>query len=402
MNSWFQEIEIATGQLLFEWDALSHIPVDQSYVLPNTTDVSGTGLGPITLPDNPWDYFHMNSIDKFDNGDYLISGRHVSALYRISGTTGDVLWQLGAPLSKFSMDPGSDFTFQHDARILSDNATTTVLSLFDNASDGFNYSSSYSSGKIIKLDHTNNHATLLSQFVAPDDQISKSQGNCQVLDKVDWESSNVFCGWGSEATFSEYTSDGTMVQMGIFAYSGTMNYRAFKFNYTTDPTDAPAAWVYAHNTTAQTVYYVSWNGATEVRSWSIYAAQSKDGPWSVVDTVEKCGFETMFAAPDFHLWTLIEAVDELGRGIRNTTRAVQTFVPGPQLAGVCDGNSCPVAAGISRGSQSGNDAVHTGQKRPTSGAEALKGRNEGWVFPWMKATCALLGALFWVSALLGF
>ena len=405
MNSWFQEIEIATGDLLFEWDALSHISVNQSYVLPNSTDVSGTGLGPITPPDAPWDFFHINSIDKFANGDYLISGRHVSAVYRISGSNGNVLWQLGGPLSNFSMDHGFNFTFQHDARIIQENTTTTIISLFDNASNQFNHSSRYSSGKIIKIDLTKNHASLLKTFIAPNELTSDSQGNCQVFDKANWETSNVFCGWGSKAVFSEYTPDGKLVQTGHFAYASSMSYRNFKFNYTTNPTDAPAAWVYAHNTSAQTTYYVSWNGATEVRSWKIYSGLAKDGPWSVVDTVQKNGFETTFTAKGYHAWTLIEAVDGSGQGIRNMTRAVRTFVPGTELAKVCDAYSCPVASGFSKpsASGSGNGTKNPGAKGPTSGAVALKGRKRTgvWNIPCISALdSAFLLNLAWVSVVL--
>ena len=259
-------------------DALSHVAIDQTYVLPNSTDVSGTGLGTATPPDAPWDYFHINSIDKFPNGGYLISGRHVSALYRVSASTGTIVRQLGAPLSNFSLSPGFNFTFQHDARVISDNTSTTILSIFDNASNQFNQSSRYSSGKIIHLDHPTNHATLLQEFIATNEAISDSQGNCQIFDKSNFEINSVFCGWGSEPWISEYTSDGKMVQAGHFAcYYSSMSYRSFKFNYTTNPTDAPAAYVYAYNTGAKAVVYMSWNGATEVRSWRVYRGRVRVG-----------------------------------------------------------------------------------------------------------------------------
>jgi hypothetical protein len=377
LNSWFQEVEIATGNLLFEWDALSHVPIDQTYVLPNSTDVSGTGLGTVTPPDAPWDYFHINSIDKFPNGDYLISARHVSAIYRISASTGNIIWQLGAPLSNFSLD--FNFTFQHDARIISDNTTTTILSLFDNASNQFNQSSRYSSGKIISIDHPTNHATLLKTFIPPGNNlISDSQGNCQIFDKPNFQSSSVFCGWGSQPYISEYTADGTMVQAGHFAYyPSTMSYRSFKFNYTTDPTDAPAAYVYAHNTSTSTVYYISWNGATEVRSWRIYSGNSKTGPWeSVVGTVEKDGFETMFtSAKGYNEWSLVEAVDGNGVGIRNMTRGVRTFVPGPVLAKACDEGGCPVAMGYGAANGSASASGGRGGGGSKSGAAALGRRS---------------------------
>lgn len=416
LNSWFQEVEIATGNLLFEWDALSHVAIDQTYVFPNSTDVSGTGLGVVTPPDGPWDYFHINSIDKFPNGDYLISGRHVSAIYRISASTGNIVWQLGAPLSSFSLAAGFNFSFQHDARVVSDNSNTTILSIFDNASDQFNQSSRYSSGKIIHIDHTAKHATLLKEFVSPNEFISDSQGNVQIFDKANWESSNVFCGWGSEPYISEYTPDGKMVQEGHFAYYySSMSYRSFKFNYTTDPMDAPAAYVYAHNSSARAVVYVSWNGATEVRSWRVYKGESKTGPWSGVGTVQKDGFETVWTAPGFQAWTLVEAVDAKGKGLRNMTRGVGTFVPGPVLAKVCDGSGCPVALGYSSGSGdgskngSGSGSGSGSDSGSKSGAVSLVRRSasvgnlEGQAGAWMKiaeifvVVNLVLGAVFLCS-----
>src|SRR5262249_19795463 len=68
MDSWFQEIELGTNKLLFQWSALDHVDPSYSYVPPNSTESSGTGLDPL----EPWDYFHINSIDKDGNGDYLV------------------------------------------------------------------------------------------------------------------------------------------------------------------------------------------------------------------------------------------------------------------------------------------------------------------------------------------
>ena len=39
----FQEIDLDTGAVIFEWHSLKWVPVNESYVLPNTTDISGAG-----------------------------------------------------------------------------------------------------------------------------------------------------------------------------------------------------------------------------------------------------------------------------------------------------------------------------------------------------------------------
>lgn len=47
-----QEIELATGNVNFEWQTIDHVPVTASYVLPGTTDISGNGLS----QNSAWDY----------------------------------------------------------------------------------------------------------------------------------------------------------------------------------------------------------------------------------------------------------------------------------------------------------------------------------------------------------
>ena len=86
----FQEVDVETGEVNFEWRSLDHVDPEESYVGPSTTEISGSGED----PESPWDYFHINSIDKNKHGDYLISARHVSCVYKISGKDGHVVWRL--------------------------------------------------------------------------------------------------------------------------------------------------------------------------------------------------------------------------------------------------------------------------------------------------------------------
>ena len=340
MNCCFQKLELVTNRLLFEWCALDHTEITETTVAPSSTEVSGTGLNP-TLP---WDWFHINAVDQNADGDYLVSARHVSTVYKISGQDGHVIWRLGGKMSDFSFPAGLNFSFQHDARWREENATTTILSLFDNGSNGYNQTSRYSTSMILKLDHTDNTVALLRSYVAPLKLVSASQGNMQLLGtNSDWTTANTFFGWGNNAYISEYTNDGTMVMQGHFATIGSMNYQAFKYNITTNPTDAPALYTYAHNESTGTVYYMSWNGATKVRLWRMYGAEDRNGPWSVVDTVNRNGFETTFAAPTFYAWGMVESIDGEGKPLRNNTRPTRTFVPSQVLAQSCNEYQCPVA-----------------------------------------------------------
>jgi hypothetical protein len=48
----FQEIDIATGAVLFEWYSSNHVDIRDTRILPHTTDVGGDGYTPRT----PFDY----------------------------------------------------------------------------------------------------------------------------------------------------------------------------------------------------------------------------------------------------------------------------------------------------------------------------------------------------------
>ena len=107
----FQEVDIETGAVLFEWRSLDHVDPGLSWTLPGTTDTSGDGLHEQT----PWDYFHINSVDKNEDGDYLISARHVSAIYKLSGVDGSIMWEMGGMNPTFEQT-NFNFSYQHHAR----------------------------------------------------------------------------------------------------------------------------------------------------------------------------------------------------------------------------------------------------------------------------------------------
>src|SRR3954447_1573445 len=92
-----QEVDVRTGEVLFEWHSLDHIPITDSFVpAPKRAG-------------SRYDYFHLNSIDEQPDGDLLISARHTSGVYLIARDTGDVVWQLGGgAASNFALLPGAD------------------------------------------------------------------------------------------------------------------------------------------------------------------------------------------------------------------------------------------------------------------------------------------------------
>lgn len=97
----FQEVDIATGKSMFVWNSLDHVDPSECYVSPGSTGTEAS----------PWDYLHINSIEKDDRGNYLISSRHCHAAYYIDGSNGEILWRLGGKNSTFTGE-GSEFYYQ--------------------------------------------------------------------------------------------------------------------------------------------------------------------------------------------------------------------------------------------------------------------------------------------------
>ncbi|KIW87636.1 uncharacterized protein Z519_11610 [Cladophialophora bantiana CBS 173.52] len=330
----FQEVDIDSGEVLFEWHSLDHVHPSESWVGPSTTEISGSG----EHPDSPWDYFHINSIDKNQDGDYLISARHTSAVYKLSGVDGHVIWRLNGAKSDYVLD-GFQFSSQHDARFISDNETHTVLSLFDNGTNGFNQTQPHSTGQIIVVDHRTKVATCILNldppFVDGHAHISKSQGNMQIL-----PNGGIIMGWGNDAFWTEYAPEThEIIFYGALAWTNTMNYRVHKFdNWVGMPLTKPALWAFSKDGRDMMVY-VSWNGATEVKSWRFYGGESKQGPWEEIKTVPKNGFETISRLDGAYTYSYAEALDKDGQ-ILGTSAVQATFIPNEQLREYCDDIAC--------------------------------------------------------------
>jgi hypothetical protein len=109
------------GSLVWSWDSLDHIPL---------TEADANRFPEIIQ----WlDPYHMNSVEADGDG-YIVSFRHLDAIYKVDRATGNILWKLGGsprPESlAFKSDPYGNFGGQHDARLLPDG----TLSVHDNGS----------------------------------------------------------------------------------------------------------------------------------------------------------------------------------------------------------------------------------------------------------------------------
>ncbi|CAG8363176.1 unnamed protein product [Penicillium salamii] len=319
-TSGFQEIDVKNGAVNFEWDALEHIDLAESHMkmAPSTW---GDGLS----PESSWDYFHINSVDKDSRGDYYISGRHTSTIVKISGRNGTVLWRLGGNRSDFTFEPGLNFSSQHNVRLQAEDEVSVVLSVFNNGYDGFRQTANSSSGLLLRLNMTTMHTTLIQRYPAPGGFLSRKKGSLQIL-----PGGNAFASWGGTLNVSEHTPDGshTVFQAHVIDESvGAHVYRIWKANFTTSPTTSPDVKAVATSNTGPTVWHVSWNGATEVQGWRVYAAQDPLIEYKLIGSFPKEGFETKLEVGGYFPWAIIEAVNGAHEGIRNTTAPIHTIPP---------------------------------------------------------------------------
>jgi hypothetical protein len=284
-----QEVHVETGEVLFEWHSLEHVGVEESYFQPPND------------PSEPFDYFHINSIDVDTDGDLLLSARKTSAAYKIERRSGRVLWRLDGKRSDFRMDPGASTRYQHDARRRPDG----TLTLFDNGEEG---ESERSRAVVVRLDETAMRAGLVREYVHTGRRLSVTQGNAQTL-----PNGNAFVGWGSEPGFSEFHEDGELLFDANFP-PGVESYRAFRFPWVGEPDDDPAVAADPGPKAGEVSIHASWNGATEVAAWSILAGPAPESLRSL-GVVPRDGFETAVAARTDEPYVGVEAVDRHGRAL---------------------------------------------------------------------------------------
>lgn len=292
-------------------------------VLPLNPGQAGSGYN----SSDAWDYFHINSVDKDEDGNYLISARDACSVHKINGTDGSIIWRLDGKKSDFKLGKGVKFCFQHHARFVSRDGDEEVISLYDNSAHGTEDGSGHevhtaptSSGKIIRVNTKSWTAELVQGFYPPDDLLSKSQGSTQLL-----PNGNVIVNWGSEGALTEFLADGTPI-FHAYMDSGFLgiaveNYRGFRYNWTGLPSEVPS--IMALENENGTTAYVSWNGDTETTSWRFYAVDADEtGTQTLLGETVRTGFETILSIPGRRIETVVAvAVDKRGRILTKTSEA---------------------------------------------------------------------------------
>jgi hypothetical protein len=243
-----QQVDVATGLVVWEWHALGHIPLSRSYATAANSAF--------------YDAFHINSIQALSGGRVLLSARDTSAIYLVRRAGSRVLWTLGGKASDFRLGPGARFWFQHDAQLLPGRR----VSMFDDEA-GPPQKAPRSRALVLRL--RGRRALVERAFVRPGLTSAQSEGSVQRL-----ADGTVFVGFGAEPWFSQFSASGRLLFDARLPVDDG-SYRVYRFAWRGRPRSSPAAVV------RDGFVRASWNGATGVAAWSVGATR-----------VARTGFET--------------------------------------------------------------------------------------------------------------
>jgi hypothetical protein len=294
-DSVVQEIDVKTGLVMWEWHALGHVPLRDSYnAVPHTS--------------YPWDYIHVNSIDPGVSGDVLLSARNTWALYDVDLRTGAFNWQLGGPHSSFRLGAGTKTYWQHDAEW----QPGGLISVFDNGSTP--PKERQSRGVLLKPNPAAKTVALAKAFVNPTKTLlAEAQGNLLALPEGHW-----LMGYGNLPNFTEYDSSGRVVLDGTLG-RGVQDFRTYLSPWSGHPTTPPT--VVARRSGGSVTAQTSWNGATGVSSWELLGGASPSALVALT-TVPKRGFQTGITTTSSASYVQTRALDANGNvlGSSPTTR----------------------------------------------------------------------------------
>lgn len=298
-DSVFQELDLQTGEAIFEWRASDHIDVSKSY----------HPIGEMEESD-PRDVYHINSVRKDTLGNFLVSSRYLRAVLYIDGITGKVLWQLGGKDNSFhDLSNGTATTFlgQHDADILEREdkhnhaKKTHFITFFNNNADWDNTTDIQSKGARIEISLDDMTARLDLSLSTSNSTtttrpiLSSSQGSYQTL-----PNGHIVLGYGFNAAMAEFSETGELLCSMLFQPSSrfdtgdVQSYRNLRFNWTGFPRDTKPRLVGEVDGSSSeeegegdVKLYMSWNGATEVSRWLLEGFENNNNDDDDDDEKEK-------------------------------------------------------------------------------------------------------------------
>ncbi len=284
-----QEIDIKTGLVMFEWNAMGHIPESESEVEP------ANGV---------WDPYHINAIQDLPGKKLLISLRDTSGVYMINQETGAIEWQIAGKKSSFTMGKKTRFYFQHDARL--EGKKLDHLTMFDDEAGPPAYGASR--GIILRI-----HAgkvSLVHQYVRSATTVAGAEGSMQVM-----KHGLALVGFGATQFFSEFAKGGEPEKKAPLIFDaqlpkGDGTYRVLRFGWEGTPNTLPKLVAERESEEAVSLY-ASWNGATALAKWEVLAGPSAES-LSTVGTYEWSGFETEMSVASSEPVFEVRALDKSG------------------------------------------------------------------------------------------
>lgn len=320
----FQEIDIVSNELVFQWRASEHHSLDETFRI-----IHEEGR----TPNRPWDWYHMNSIQKDEMGNYLVSARYTHTITYIDGNTGAIIWILGGKRNTFEdlsagKGKATNIAYQHFARLhnltefpvmLADEIaihptkdvnglTKMLVSAFDNGADNGGTGDRPSRGVLIEVTYPTPNtsskevaytARLVQEYIHPAQFVSSSQGSMQIIASDGNSDPRVLLGYGYVGVWTEFAADGEVLcdnrfsAMSSWGNGDVQSYRVLKAPWKGEPSWPPAVAFGEH--AQQSSVFVSWNGATEVKAWRLQQANDStclDEDWEDFSTTQKTGFET--------------------------------------------------------------------------------------------------------------
>jgi hypothetical protein len=251
-----QEVDVATGAVVWEWHSIDEVPLSESQAAPPASATAA------------YDYFHINAVNWDEDGNVLISARNTWTIYKIDYRTKKVVWREGGKSSTFALGAGAQTAWQHDPEAVDRH----TLRIFDNqaAPSVLPYS------RIVWV-RRNLHeatATLVKEITHPDKVQAGSQGNAQALER-----GHTFVGWGATGRFSEFDGDGNLLfDANVPATGGWDTYRAYRFPWHGEPDTRPTATAQRNPDGSLTVHAI-WNGATGVARWIVVGGGHPGALW---------------------------------------------------------------------------------------------------------------------------
>ncbi len=204
-----QQID-ANKNLVFQWRSWDHFQI---------TDAVGIDLTAATV-----DYSHGNAIELDNDGNIMISSRHMNEITKIDLNTGNIIWRFGGANNEFILVGDTMwFNRQHDIRRIANGNVT----LFDN---GNLHVPSRSFVREYTLDEINKVATQVWSYEHPQGVYGQAMGNAQRL-----PNGNTWINWGwpqaGEPNMTEVDANGNIIFEVDFLVDDNRIYRSFRHEW---------------------------------------------------------------------------------------------------------------------------------------------------------------------------